>query len=222
MAATRHLFYLFAPPALGLGLLMLGACQSGSASASVRAEAYQAVVLPQPVSKCSSTAGSVRQKATPIPPLATNWCWAASGQMAMDALESQVSHLQCEQANQRFARNDCCNPLRPSDCEMPAGGIPPLKGFESTPSQGALTPGEINEEICVQQRPFLIVLPGTGGGSHMVIAIDYESDDQGDLLVVYNPWKKDVVDQGYLTMEDYNSTHTSDVHDFYQIRKVSQ
>ncbi|HXH93455.1 MAG TPA: hypothetical protein VNN25_17870 [Thermoanaerobaculia bacterium] len=159
---------------------------------------------------------------TPIPPLGTNWCWAASGQMAMNALEMQVQHLQCEQANQRFGFNDCCKLPRPGRCEQPGGGIPPLREFSSVPSQGALTSDQIKDEICVQQRPFLVVTPGTGGGGHMVIAIDYAADDQGELLVVYNPWMKGKVDQGYITLDDYKNTHTTNDHDFYKIKKGPQ
>jgi Papain-like cysteine protease AvrRpt2 len=46
----------------------------------------------------------LRGQETPV------WCWAASGEMVMDFLGTDVS--QCDEANKRFGRNDCCNSPR--------------------------------------------------------------------------------------------------------------
>ena len=46
------------------------------------------------------------------------WCWAASGQMTMEFLGSNVN--QCTQANDRLGRNDCCNLPVPAGCRHPA------------------------------------------------------------------------------------------------------
>ncbi len=117
-----------------------------------------------PAAKCGATAGAVRQKTDMIPPDARNWCWAASAEMVMNALEPRVAHRQCAQANERFQRQDCCISGRPNDCEKPAGGIPPLREFSSVASTAALTPDRIFQEICVDQHPFLIITPAAGVG----------------------------------------------------------
>src|SRR5262245_40017709 len=42
------------------------------------------------------------------------WCWAASGEMVMDFLGTNVS--QCDEANKRFGRTDCCHNPVPNAC----------------------------------------------------------------------------------------------------------
>ena len=50
------------------------------------------------------------------------WCWAASGQMTMNFLHSASNVQQCDEANKRFGRNDCCNSPTPNACVV--GGWP--------------------------------------------------------------------------------------------------
>ena len=66
------------------------------------------------------------------------WCWAASGEMVMDFLGTNVT--QCDQANKRFGRNDCCNTPTPNACIN--GGWPEFDkyGFTfNTTANAALT-----------------------------------------------------------------------------------
>src|SRR5258708_14752053 len=37
------------------------------------------------------------------------WCWAASGKMTMDFLHPPSNIQECDEANKRFGRTDCCN-----------------------------------------------------------------------------------------------------------------
>ena len=60
---------------------------------------------------------SASLKVTLRPQETKMWCWAASGQMVMEYLGRKVA--QCEEANHRFGRDDCCPSAGaevPSDC----------------------------------------------------------------------------------------------------------
>src|SRR4051812_3146378 len=48
------------------------------------------------------------------------WCWAASGQMVMEFLGTNVT--QCDEANKRFGKSNCCNKPTPNECVK--GGWP--------------------------------------------------------------------------------------------------
>src|SRR3954469_16807820 len=42
------------------------------------------------------------------------WCWAASGKMTMDFVHSASNVQECDEANKRFGRTDCCHSPVPS------------------------------------------------------------------------------------------------------------
>lgn len=153
----------------------------------------------------SNNANAVMKKALLIPPDDNNWCWAASAQMAMDFLEPNVDHSQCLQANESLGREDCCDMPRPEGCAQGGGGIPPLQGFSSVLSQGPLGVDDVATELCVENRPFLMVGAGVAGGRHMTIAVGYDS--AANVLVVNNPWKSNRVDQIYVALDDYQFSY---------------
>src|SRR5215213_4583187 len=59
------------------------------------------------------------------------WCWAASGEMCMDFLGTDVT--QCDQAMKRFGHDDCCNQPTPAGCVM--GGWPEFEKYDFTVSK---------------------------------------------------------------------------------------
>ena len=178
-----------------------------------------------PVSRCTDqTKYLVKDKTNPIAPEGEQLCWAASAEMAMNAIERYVPHKQCRQCNERFnptnaLDGDCCSEvLKPSWCDQPAGGIPPLWGWTSTPLPRALEVDEITDELCVQQRPFLIAEPANGGSGHMEIAITYDQDSTGPILVAYNP-SNGVVSVATIPLDKYQANFTRT---FYKIEKKTK
>src|SRR5437764_14893657 len=55
------------------------------------------------------------------------WCWAASGQMTMNYVHPASNVQQCDEANKRFGRSDCCNSPVPSACVN--GGWPEYEKY---------------------------------------------------------------------------------------------
>lgn len=169
-------------------------------------KAAKPLILAAASANCNSNnANAVMRNALLIPPDDNNWCWAASAQMAMDFLEPNVDHSQCLQANESLGRQDCCHMPRPEGCAQGGGGIPPLQGFSSVSSQGPLDVDDVATELCVENRPFLMVGAGVAGGRHMTIAVGYDS--AANVLVVNNPWKSNRVDQTYVALDDYQFSY---------------
>ncbi|HEY6901208.1 MAG TPA: papain-like cysteine protease family protein, partial [Puia sp.] len=54
------------------------------------------------------------QPVTLYPQKTSMWCWAASGEMCMNFLGANIQ--QCDEANKRFGRTDCCNAPVPTAC----------------------------------------------------------------------------------------------------------
>jgi len=148
------------------------------------------------------------------------WCWAASGEMCMDFLGHNVT--QCEQANHRFGRSDCCNTSpRPSACIQ--GGWPDFDhyGFDfQRTSNAPLTWKQVRSEIYCKKRPIAFSWHWSGNGGHMMVLIGYVTIDGVDYVTINDPWPPNVGDQYVLTYDRYVSgagyTHWDD---FYSLVK---
>jgi hypothetical protein len=126
---------------------------------------------------------------------ASNWCWAASGQMTMRYLGHDVS--QCTEANNRFGLTTCCQ-NNSGSCNN--GGWPEYEkyGFTATQtSDAALTWKQVQSEIYCAKRPIAFSWHWPGGGGHMMVLKGY--------LVVNNVKYVDVNDP-----EPYTNLQTLD------------
>ena len=152
----------------------------------------------------------------PLEPQQTQlWCWAASASMIMHYLgASSVS--QCDEANRRLDRTDCCNSPVPAACVME--GWPEFEkyGFSATTS-GALSWSSLVNEIN-NNRPVVFSWGWTGGGGHLMVARGYTSTRTDNLVDVNDPWGPNVGDQYLLSYSEYVSG-SDHVHwtDFYNI-----
>lgn len=144
------------------------------------------------------------------------WCWAASGQMVMESLGTNVT--QCDEANKRFGRSDCCNNPVPSPCVN--GGWPEFGkyGFTfKTTSNAALTWDQVRDQIYCQHKPFAFSWHWSGGGGHMMAAFGYTTIDGANYVAVNDPWPPNSGDQSVKTYDAYVSgsgyTHWNDYYD---------
>ena len=147
------------------------------------------------------------------------WCWAASGQMVMGFLG--VSVTQCDEANKRFGRTDCCNSPVPDDCVN--GGWPEFDkyGFTSQHTSDApLSWANLKDQIYCQRKPFAFSWHWDDGGGHMMVATGYVTIDGVNYVSVNNPWPPNVGDQYTKTYDDYvsGSDHTH-WDDYYNVTK---
>ncbi len=172
--------------------------------------------------------------ATPHSQETRMWCWAASGQMVMEYLGSNVA--QCTQANNRFGRNDCCNitlcpnPVQNHPCVT--GGWPEFNkyGFQSThTTNAALSWDDLKKEISNSsncgRRPFAFTWAWPNGGGHMMVAMGYTTVPLAamtlNLVEIFDPWNPCIGDHRFITYDYYVQSPGHHTHwdDYYQVRR---
>ncbi|MCT2562296.1 papain-like cysteine protease family protein [Chryseobacterium herbae] len=146
-----------------------------------------------------------------------NWCWAASGQMVMEYLGSNIS--QCEQANYRFGLSNCCITPTPANCIQ--GGWPDFEnwGFSSITTLwgDALYFDELQNQFD-SNMPVAFSWGWTGGGGHMQVATGYSL--LSEMVSINDPWPPNIGTFKWLSYNAYvqgsNYTHWRD---YYNISK---
>jgi hypothetical protein len=133
-----------------------------------------------------------------------NWCWAACGEMVMEKLK-RANIDQCDEANRRLGRNDCCPPPgipRPSACNKT--GWPQFESYDlkaDTTFCQALSWEDIKKQIDCKKKPFCWTMrftddtsecgdinSGTDTSGHMMVISGYKIDENGvNVLKVLDP-----------------------------------
>ena len=67
----------------------------------------------KPVDGCTTYPASVLLPVPLIGQQGPEWCWAASGEMCMEALNGGIKVCQCDQANNVFSGGGCCSSYSP-------------------------------------------------------------------------------------------------------------
>lgn len=136
---------------------------------------------------------------------AGKWCWAATTEMVHAYWKSVYADLvvdsQCEQATAWYGTGkppgfDCnctyCDPKKTVNPECDCGGgTPPLKDhFSFQPKTGSLSFSELDCQLNQRGRPVIFewMWGGTGGGSHVMVAIGARQDtDKRQYVLMHNP-----------------------------------
>jgi hypothetical protein len=116
------------------------------------------------------------------------WCWAASGEMVMEALRPNPRVIQCDEANKRFGLSACCNHPTPGECVE--GGWPEFSkyNFDYKIKKGALEFSEVQSEIFCNNRPFAFSWHWVGGGGHMMVVTGYKIVNGTKYIIKDDPW----------------------------------
>ena len=149
------------------------------------------------------------------------WCWAASGEMCMDFLGTNVT--QCDQARKRFNHTDCCNTPTPSGCVM--GGWPEFEKYNFTVNKttwgNALSWDVLKKQIFCKLKPFCFSWGWTGGGGHMMVAYGYVTANNERYVLVNNPWPPNAGALQMITYDFFVASAGDHEHwvDYYDITK---
>ena len=154
----------------------------------------------------------------------SQWCWAASGKMAMEFLGKVVQ--ECTQANDLFGRTDCCNIKL---CPNPAGseeacvspGWPQFAkyGFTSNTVNSAMSWEDLWTQFSCKRKPVAFSWAWVGGGGHMMIARGARVNADGSYMVQINdPLNPCAGNTRWITYDAYISqagsyNHMSDIYD---------
>jgi len=157
----------------------------------------------------NATLGSV--SVTLRPQETNNWCWAATTQMVVEFLGH--GRTQCELANQRFGRTDCCTSGCPKNaaCNMPGWTMFDESGFNSTASGTPLSWDQIKTELFCRKRPMSYAYgPKTGGVGHVVVVSGYVEVAGIRYISLNDPWNPCVGTNRLLTYDEYSNSPTVD------------
>lgn len=155
--------------------------------------------------KPSEVIGSVNN--TLRPQETNNWCWAAVTQMI--AQNEGVTISQCELANHRFSKTNCCDPQnsgsscpKTSDCNTPGWLELDFAGLNFTETDTALSLADIRKQIYCSKNVLGFAYGGTGVG-HVVIIKGYMSVGGTNYLVINDPWSPCSGQERLITYEEY-------------------
>jgi hypothetical protein len=129
-----------------------------------------------------------------------------------------VNVTQCDEANKRFGRSDCCNSPVPGACVN--GGWPEFGkyGFSfKTTSNAPLSWSDVRKQIYCKKKPFAFSWHWAGGGGHMMVVIGYVTVNGVDYVTINDPLPENVGSQRVITYAAYVSgsgyTHWDDYYD---------
>lgn len=154
-----------------------------------------------------------------------NWCWAATTQML--AQHFGIIVKQCDLANHRFGKNNCCTPENPeipcpktSDCNKPGWLELDYAGLKHDETNTALSLKTLKKQIFCSKKPMGYAYGGTGIG-HVVVIKGYVTVGTTNYLVLNDPWAPCVGAERLITYEEYANPAGSATHwtTFYNIQK---
>src|SRR5690606_4774182 len=127
------------------------------------------------------------------PQQTNNWCWAATTQMLAQHLDIYVN--QCDLANHRFGRSDCCNNQnagsecpKTDSCNMPGWLELDYAGVKIDESSSALTWEQIRKQIYCSKKPMAYAYGTPGVVGHVVVIKGYITLGGTDYVILNDPW----------------------------------
>lgn len=162
----------------------------------------------------NATLGSVSVSLRPQE--TNNWCWAATTQMITEFLGH--GRTQCDLANQRFSRNDCCNPAsnagpcpKNNACNTPGWTMFDESGFDSTASSTPLSFAAVKSQIFCNKKPMSYAYgPKSGGVGHVLVVSGYVVVGGIQYLSLNDPWSPCSGANRLITYDEYSSSGTTD------------
>lgn len=151
------------------------------------------------------------------PQQTNNWCWAAVTQMLAQHVGIAVS--QCDLANHRFGRTDCCTEEtagvpcpKTDDCDMPGWPELDYAGLTFNESSTARTWDAVRDELYCAKRPMGYAYGTSGVVGHVVLIKGYVTVGGTDWVVLNDPWSPCVGAERLISYDEYadptgTSTH---------------
>ncbi len=136
-----------------------------------------------------------------------NWCWAATTQMLAEHFGIVVT--QCDLANHRFGKDNCCSPQnagascpKTADCNQAGDLELDYVGLKFNVSTTALSFADLQKQIFCSKKPMAYAYGGTGIG-HVLVIKGYATINGTNYLVLNDPWSPCTGSQRTITYEEY-------------------
>ena len=168
------------------------------------------------LSGCCNPNTVIGSQAVVVRPQQTNnWCWAATTQMITESLGH--GRQQCDLANQRFTRTDCCNdePTDPTcrktnNCNSPGWTMFAESNFDATDSNTPLSWDNIKSQIYCAKKPMSYAYgPKSGGVGHVVVINGYFEVNGVRYVSIVDPWAPCTGAMRVITYEEYSNSATT-------------
>jgi hypothetical protein len=151
------------------------------------------------------------------PQQTNNWCWAAVTQMLAQHLN--ISVTQCDLANHRFGRTDCCNNEnegsecpKTDSCNMPGWLELDFAGVKFDETSSARSWEEIRSQIYCSKKPMGYAYGTPGVVGHVVVIKGYITLAGTNYVILNDPWSPCNGSERIITYEEYADPAGSSTH----------
>lgn len=163
----------------------------------------------------SNLVGSVNN--TLRPQETNNWCWAATTQMI--AQNEGKSVTQCDLANHRFSKTNCCDFQnagsscpKTNDCNTPGWLELDFAGLKFSESATALSWDKLKRSIYCSKDVLGYAYGTSGVVGHVVVIKGYITIDGTNYVILNDPWSPCMGSERMITYDTYvdpagTSTH---------------
>lgn len=146
-----------------------------------------------------------------------NWCWAAVTEMLADHVGISVN--QCDLANHRFGRTDCCNFQNPgnscpktNNCNRPGWPELTFAGVSFSESSTALAWETLQYQIYCFKKPMGFAYGTIPNVGHVVVIKGYVTVAGTTWVVLNDPWSPCNGSERLITYAEYVDPAGTDTH----------
>lgn len=169
-------------------------------------------------SGCCTTTGLIGSVNRSVSPQETNnWCWAAVTEMIAE--NEGLSIDQCDLANHRFGKSNCCDFQnsgqrcpKTNDCNTPGWLELDFAGVKFSESSTALSFNDIKKQIYCYKNLLGFAYGTSGVTGHVVTIKGYYSMNNINYLVLGDPWSPCTGSERIITYDDYVNPAGSATH----------
>ncbi len=160
------------------------------------------------------------------PQQTNNWCWAATTQMLAQHVGIAVN--QCDLANHRFGKNNCCNAQtqgqscpKTNDCNTPGWLELDHAGVKFDETSSALSWASVRSQIYCAKKPMGYAYGTPGVVGHVVAVKGYISVNGTDFVILNDPWAPCSGQERLITYAEYADPTGTSTHwtTFYNVAK---
>jgi hypothetical protein len=155
-----------------------------------------------------------------------NWCWAATTQMLASHLG--ISVTQCDLANHRFGKTNCCDEKtsgtpcpKTDDCNTPGWLELDYAGVKFSESSTALSWDDVQKQLYCSKKPMGYAYGTPGVVGHVLVIKGYITVGGTDYVILNDPWSPCSGTERLITYADYSDPPGSSTHwnTWYNIAK---
>lgn len=155
-----------------------------------------------------------------------NWCWAATTQMI--AQNEGISKTQCELANHRFGKTNCCDDeptdntcRKTNDCNSPGWLELDYSGLKFSETSTALSWEELKRSIYCSKDILGFAYGQSGVVGHVVAVKGYVTVNGINYVVLNDPWSPCMGQERLITYDEYVNPSGASTHwnTWYNISK---